>query len=159
MQEGGLICLFLRNWNPKSDFIWPILFLHSLPERLPHLSQYQMTKTKYHQWYWCEVPCLPKHPKQKGCKQNCVISFPFRLHNSLLQQCRSWAYNRSGETLGRVCTGKLALHTKGGIEQQKSGRNIIVPSRKIIKILYLHQHFAKKSHVFYPSSQQIIGSE
>ena len=44
--EGGLICLFLRDWSPRSDFIWPILFLHPLPEGLPHSSQYQMTRSK-----------------------------------------------------------------------------------------------------------------
>ena len=56
--EGGLICLFLWNWSPRSDFIWPILFLHPLPEGLPHSSQYQMARSKQQYWYWGEVPCL-----------------------------------------------------------------------------------------------------
>ena len=61
--RGGLICLFLWDGSPRSDFIWPILFLHLLPEGLPHSPQYQMTRTrpKQHYWYRGEVPCLVSH--------------------------------------------------------------------------------------------------
>ena len=78
---------FLRDWSPRSDFIWPILFLHLLPEGLPHSPQYQMTKPKQHYWYQGEVPCLVSHvlpsldlltytkkgSRPKGCAEMLVI--------------------------------------------------------------------------------------